>query len=174
MNGRRVRFATFMVACTLVLGACSKDSTSSSASSNSSGPAPTETMTGGANPGGDFCTQLQVEKAKLSQLGTTFGAAIASKNLPAIKQAMGTYFTAVEGAMADVEASMSSAPSDVQAALTTVNAAFTQMQTAISSATSMKDLETSMQAFGSQPQLNSASKTLSAYTKSQCGSVASP
>lgn len=174
MNGRGVRFAAIVVAGTLVLGACSKSATPSASAPPSSGPAPVETMTGGANPGSDFCTELQTEKVKLSQLGTTFGAAIASKNLPAIKTAMATYFTAVEGAMANVEASMASAPSDVQAALTTVNAAFTQMQTAISSATTMKDLETSMAAFGSQPQLKAASKTLTAYTTSQCGNVASP
>jgi hypothetical protein len=173
MNGRWVRFATIVVSCTLVLGACSKSSTPSAASTTS-GPAPVQTTTGGANPGSDFCTELQTEKTKLSQLGQTFGAAIASKNLTAIKQSLGTYFTAVEGAMASVEASMSSAPADVQAALTTVNAAFTQMQTAITSASSMKDLETSMEAFGSQPQLKAASKTLTAYTKSECGDIASP
>jgi len=175
MNSRRIRFATIAVCGTLVLGACSKSSTgATSPTVGGTVPAPVSTDTGGANPTGDFCTELVTEKAKLSQLGSTVGAAVASKDIATIKSTLGSYFTQVEQVMANVEASMASAPANVQAALQTVNTAFGQMQSAIANATSVQGLDASMVAFGRQPQLKAASKTLTSYTKSQCGNIASP
>jgi hypothetical protein len=61
----------------------------------------------------------------------------------------------------------------VQAALKTVNQFYAQLRSAVESATSTSQLESSLVGLGKNPELTSATSTLSAYTTSQCGTSTS-
>jgi len=180
MGRQREWLGAFVVAGALVLAACSSGSSTNAVAS--SGPAlpsaaatsPPATTTQGVNPGGDFCTGLKAEKANLDKLSKTLGTAIASKDYATTKQTLQTYFGATMQAIAQVEALMSDAPANVKAALNTVNQYISQFQSAIASSTSLQQLGTSMAALGNTSQLKGAGKVLSAYTKAQCGDIASP
>lgn len=178
MRSHRAWLGAIVVSTTMVLAACSSSpSSSSTVAAASSAAAPTtspSTATQGANPGGDFCTLLKAEKAKVNKLGKTMGTAFASQDFASTKKMLTTYFAAVAQSLAEVEASMSSAPADVQAALQTINDYFSQLQSALASASTLTELETSLSAQTNTAEINAAGATLKAYSTSQCGDLGSP
>lgn len=180
MRDHRIALRLVVVTCAVLLAGCKSSSSTVAASSappaSSAAPSSTESASSvpGANPGSALCLQIAAEKAKVSQLSTTLGTAFASQDLATVKSTLKTYFAAVAQVMGEVESSMSSAPANVQAALVTVNGFFTQLQSAVDSAKSMQELQTSITGIGNTKQMAAASKTLAAYTTSQCGSQPTP
>lgn len=176
----RMRWAMWILAMAgaLSLAACSSGKTTTNAASGApaakSATANPSTPQSGANPGGDFCTALKQQQASVANLPKTFGQAIGSGDFATIKKTLSAFFDTMQQSLAKVELTMSSAPSNVKAALATVNQYFVQLRTTVLNATSTTQLETSMASFGQDTQLRGATKTLKAYSTSQCGVLTSP
>jgi hypothetical protein len=166
------------------LASCKSHSTASVASGPASSPASSpagstggtasQTPAPGSNPLSSFCTQLQAERAKSAQLGKQFASAVTTPDLASIKKNFDAFFATEAQSIARVEATMTSAPADVQAALKVVNQFFLQLKSTIDNATSLQQFETSMRQYAHAKQLAAAGKVLANYTRSQCGTPASP
>lgn len=182
MDRRRAWLGAIVVAGSMVLAACSSGSSTTSAASSSAPPStgagattsPPATTGPGANPGGSYCTALKTEKADVSKMGQEIGTAIASKDFATTKTTLATFFSTTAQALVQVEATMTGAPADVRSELGVVNRYFSQLQSTIGSATSMKQLGLAMANQADSAQLKTAGQVLDAYTKAQCGDLASP
>jgi hypothetical protein len=176
MGRRLVPVVAVVLAASLILGACSKSSPSAASGSVSVPTLPSvapPTSEAGSNPTSDFCTALKVEKAKLNALTSNLGTAVDPTDLATTKKNLATYMAAVTQAVVEVESTMSAAPADVQAALQVFNTYLQALPDRIKNATTMAGLADAFQGMDT-PEMKSASKTLSAYAKSQCGTLSSP
>ena len=121
---------------------------------------------------GDFCTAIGQAHAYFLTIAPTLAKAYATGKFSSIKQELESFWAAAVQGLAKVESTMTSAPANVQAALTTVNKAYAQFQSAVANSTSEAQLAVSMGAVGNNLQMRQADQTLTAYGKSQCGSLA--
>jgi hypothetical protein len=117
------------------------------------------------------CTALIGEQTQSSKLATSLQQAFASGKFATIKQAVVSELTQVDRSVAKARGLLGSAPANVQAAFTTIANVFTHLKTQIQNSTSLTGLEAAFTSLGSSAKLTSASKVLSSYFGSKCGTT---
>ena len=120
---------------------------------------------------GGTCTALNGEQTQSSKLATTLEQAFASGKFATIKTAVLASFTHLGTDVAAEKKLLGSAPANVKTAFGQVASVFNQLKSQIAASTSLTQLEAAFTTLGTNPQLTSASKILSAYYGSKCGTV---
>jgi hypothetical protein len=125
----------------------------------------------GSNPGGSLCQLVKKDEAESQKGSAALEKAMTAGNWKLAQKDLLSSFNEGEKLEGQVEGALQSAPANVRSAAAQSLKFVGTEKKIIEDSTSVAGFESAFETAAESPQLEAASKTLTAYQTAQCGSV---